>query len=153
MLLLLLLLWPLWFALKWNSTQIVKMYVQQVGLVLILSLPISPIHPPTHPPTHPSTYQPVQPHYLLPNFLHPSFCSFRLGVADDERAKSEKAYAVLSSFTDAKRSLRIGVLPWGPPGGEREKFPRGGNFITLPEHPMWNIKTGDEVGGVVKIVR
>lgn len=71
--------------------------------------------------------------------------SFRLGNADHERAQSQKAYAILSKFKDAKRKIRIGVLPWGPPGGDREKAPRGGNFITRPSHPLWDIKTAEEV--------
>ncbi|CBN74662.1 Monooxygenase, FAD-binding [Ectocarpus siliculosus] len=71
--------------------------------------------------------------------------SFLLGNDDDARAESQKAYAVLSKFQDAKRVIRIGILPWGPPGGDRENRARGGNFITLPGHPLWDLKTGDEV--------
>ena len=71
-------------------------------------------------------------------------CRFRLGNNDDARAQSEKAYAILSKFKDAKRTIRIGVLPWGPPGGDRENGPRGGNFITLPGHPFWDLKTVEE---------
>ncbi|CAN0295375.1 unnamed protein product [Ascophyllum nodosum] len=70
---------------------------------------------------------------------------FRLGKNDDERAKSHKAYAISSRFKDAKRTLRIGVLPWGPPGSDREEASRGGNFITLPGHPLWDIKTAKEL--------
>ncbi|CAM9387569.1 unnamed protein product, partial [Pylaiella littoralis] len=72
--------------------------------------------------------------------------SFRLGKDDDdgERSRSDKAYAYTSKFTDAKRAIRIGILPWGPVGGDREKGPRGGNFITLPGHPLWDVKTGEE---------
>ncbi|CAM9651225.1 unnamed protein product [Laminaria digitata] len=72
--------------------------------------------------------------------------SFRLGhVNDEERARSDKAYAILSKFTDAKRSIRIGILPWGPPGGDRAEAPRGGNFITVPGHPLWDLKTIEEI--------
>eukprot|EP00903_Cladosiphon_okamuranus_P016889 g15571.t1 len=70
---------------------------------------------------------------------------FRLGNDDDARAQSEKAYAILSKFSDAKRTIRIGVLPWGPPGGDRENHPRGGNFITLPGHHLWDLKTAAEM--------
>lgn len=53
----------------------------------------------------------------------------------------------MSKFTDAKRAIRVGILPWGPPGGDREEAPRGGNFITVPGHPMWDLKTLEEVSG------
>ncbi|CAN0494121.1 unnamed protein product, partial [Scytosiphon promiscuus] len=68
---------------------------------------------------------------------------FRLSHEDDARARSEKAYVVLSKLQD-KRALQIGILPWGPPGGDRENGPRGGNLITLPDHPLWDLKTGEE---------
>lgn len=73
-------------------------------------------------------------------------CSFRLGKGDDdERSKSHKAYAFVSKFKDAKRTIRMGILPWGPVGGDRENGPRGANFITLPGHPVWDLKTAEEV--------
>lgn len=72
--------------------------------------------------------------------------SFRLGYDnDEERARSDKAYAIVSKFTDAKRAIRVGILPWGPPGGDREEAPRGGNFITVPGHPMWDLKSLEEI--------
>lgn len=73
--------------------------------------------------------------------------SFRLSKDGDARAKCDKAYAIAGRFKDAKRKLRIGVLPWGPPGSDREETPRGGNFITLPGHPLWDINTTEEVWG------
>ncbi|CAM9879159.1 unnamed protein product, partial [Hapterophycus canaliculatus] len=74
---------------------------------------------------------------------------FRLAHDDDARARSEKAYVILSKLQD-KRSLQIGILPWGPPGGDRENGPRGGNLITLPDHPLWDFKTGEEASFFVK---
>lgn len=82
--------------------------------------------------------------HVYPPFL---LYSFRLAHDDDARARSEKAYVILSKFKD-ERSLQIGILPWGPPGGDRENGPRGGNLITLPEHPLWNFKTGEEASFV-----
>lgn len=90
----------------------------------------------------------LPPPLTLPRGWHDTCGRFSLGRNDDERSKSEKAYVVMSAFKDAKRTIRLAVLPWGSPGGERENTSRGGNLITLPGHPLWDINTPEEVGGV-----
>lgn len=72
---------------------------------------------------------------------------FKISNDGEERSESYKAYAIPSKFTDFKRTVRIGILPWGPLGGDRENSPRGGNFITLPGHPLWDAHTVEEVCG------
>lgn len=139
------------FFLYFNLARIRAMatFVQECSVIVFFKIYYNPFFrgnrtPLAHPPVPP--HPPAELASLL-------LCSFRLGIADDERAQSEKAYVVMSSFKDAKRAVRVGVLPWGPPGGEREKSPRGGNFITVPGHPLWDITTGDEVGGFVEMGR
>ncbi|CAN0137653.1 unnamed protein product [Pylaiella littoralis] len=70
---------------------------------------------------------------------------FLLGRDDaGGRSKSDKTYFFGSKYKDAKRTVRMGVLPWAPVGGDRENSPRGGTFVTLPGHPLWDLKTAEE---------
>jgi 2-polyprenyl-6-methoxyphenol hydroxylase-like FAD-dependent oxidoreductase len=65
---------------------------------------------------------------------------FPLDTDSQERSVSTMAYALRGIHHNRNRSLSLGLLPT-----KDDTAPRTANIITYPDHPIWNLNTGEQV--------
>lgn len=65
---------------------------------------------------------------------------FPLDKTGKERAVSDMAYAIRGSFQDRQRSISLGLFPIKDANGIRSA-----NLITLPQHQLWELKSGEQL--------
>ncbi len=65
---------------------------------------------------------------------------FPLDTDSQDRSVSTMAYALRGIRHNRNRSLSLGLLPT-----KDDTAPRTANIITYPDHPIWNLNTGEQV--------
>jgi kynurenine 3-monooxygenase len=65
---------------------------------------------------------------------------FPLDRTGEECAVSDMAYAIRGSFKDCQHSLSLGLFPIKDANGIRSA-----NLITLPQHQLWELKSGEQL--------
>ncbi|HTL87799.1 MAG TPA: NAD(P)/FAD-dependent oxidoreductase [Leptolyngbya sp.] len=65
---------------------------------------------------------------------------FPLDIDSQDHSISTMAYALRGIRHDRNRSLSLGLLPT-----QDDTAPRTANIISYPDHPLWNLNTGEQV--------